>query len=361
MKFREWLICKVFKLSKPNCITRQTSQLGVIYLRVCGLRCLAMLLVILPAIVFAAGAQVEIRGSVATGNYTWTADNFAGFYYDIDDNMKTESLSTTVTEGKTLSSNVVDGARGVVYTTTAQQREFQFDDWGSYNIIGFLAEKYFAGYLETPDSENDVLFTESEDENVLSDQQLLQILIDDDNDITINSDTPLRLKEGYELHILSIDYDGSGVYLELTKDGDEVDSEVVYADSPNMADQTYFYKRDVGDSSDVVLIAVHIQSVFLGVDDDQVTIDGVWQLSDTAVDVSESADYDEMTVQTVTADTITMDNEDNDITLSKDEDISLMPGISIKTADSDDLRYYIYTEESCADLKVEEYKEEIQE
>ena len=320
-----------------------------------------MLLVILPAIVFAASAQVEIRGSVATGNYTWTADNFAGFYYDIDDNMKTESLSTTVTEGKTLSSNVVDGARGVVYTTTAQQREFQFDDWGSYNIIGFLAEKYFAGYLENPDSENDVLFTESEDENVLSDQQLLQILIDDDNDITINSDTPLRLKEGYELHILSIDYDGSGVYLELTKDGEEVDSEVVSADSPNMADQTYFYKRDVGDSSDVVLIAVHIQSVFLGVDDDQVTIDGVWQLSDTAVDVSESADYDEMTVQTVTADTITMDNEDNDITLSKDEDISLMPGISIKTADSDDLRYYIYTEESCADLTIEEYKEEIEE
>jgi len=51
-----------------------------------------------------------------------------------------------------------------------------------------------------------------------------------------------------------------------------------------------------------------------------------------------------MTIQTVTANTITMNNEDNDITLSKNKDISLMPGVSIKTADDDELRYYIYKE-----------------
>ena len=64
----------------------------------------------------------------------------------------------------------------------------------------------------------------------------------------------------------------------------------------------------------------------------------------TASDVSENTEYDKMTIQTVTADSITMNNEDNDITLSKNKDISLMPGISIKTADADELRYYIYKE-----------------
>jgi PGF-CTERM protein len=39
-----------------------------------------------------------------------------------------------------------------------------------------------------------------------------------------------------------------------------------------------------------------------------------------------------------------MNNEDNDITLSKNKDITLMPGVSIKTADDDALRYYIYKE-----------------
>ena len=316
-------------------------------MRLCSLRWFAILLVILPAVVLVTGAQVEIRSSVATGNYTWTADNFAGFYYDIDKNMKTESLTTTVSGGNMLSGNVVDGVRGVVYNTTAQQQEFEFAGWGSYNIIGFLAEKYFAGYVDTPNRINDVLYTESTDKSVLSNQQLLKILIDDDNEETFDSNTPLRLKEGYALRIISIDVDGSGVYVELTKDGESVDSEVISPDSSSVVEQTYFYKTYVGDSSDIVLIAVHFQSVFLGGDTAVATIDGVWQLSDTLVDVAENSDYGKMTVQKVTADSITMDNEDNDITLSKDNDIPLMPGISIKTANSDDLRYYIYTEETC--------------
>ena len=60
--------------------------------------------------------------------------------------------------------------------------------------------------------------------------------------------------------------------------------------------------------------------------------------------MSENTEYDKMTIQTVTANTITMNNEDNDITLSKNKDISLMPGVSIKTADDDVLRYYLYKE-----------------
>jgi hypothetical protein len=28
---------------------------------------------------------LEIRGQIATGNFEWTSKNFAGFYYDIDD------------------------------------------------------------------------------------------------------------------------------------------------------------------------------------------------------------------------------------------------------------------------------------
>lgn len=308
-----------------------------------------ILFAIIPAVAFASSEIIEIRGSVAIGNFTWNADNFPGFYYDIDDNMKTESLTTTVSEGNRLSRNEVDGARGVVYSSTVQPQEFEFEDWGSYKIIGFLAEKYFAGYLESPDSENDVFYTQSGDASMLSDEQLLKILVDDDTEKTFSLDTPLKLKDGYELRILSIDLDGSSVYLELMKDGEKVDSQVVSpaSDSSDMVEQTYLYKVDVGDSSDVVLIAVHFDSVFLGISDNVATVDGIWQLSDKPVDVAADEKYDKMKVQTVTSDTITMDNEDDDITLSRDKDISLMPGINIRTADSDDLRYYIYTEKTC--------------
>ncbi len=46
------------------------------------------------------------------------------------------------------------------------------------------------------------------------------------NDIELHK-TPLELEEGYELAIRSIDIDGNKVYLELIKDGEVVDSEVI--------------------------------------------------------------------------------------------------------------------------------------
>ncbi|MGV8174785.1 MAG: S-layer protein domain-containing protein, partial [Methanothrix sp.] len=142
---------------------------------------------------------VEIRGKVATEGATWTADDFAGFYYDIDDNIKTEELTTVVEDGKLAE----DG--GATYTTTAMADDFEFEEWGQYNVIGFQAEKYFAGYIDTADSTDDILFEKSEDENVLSDEQLLKILKDDDTEMTFTSGTPLALEEGYELSIKSID------------------------------------------------------------------------------------------------------------------------------------------------------------
>jgi S-layer protein (TIGR01567 family) len=299
-------------------------------------------MVLLLATAMAVGAvdSVEIRGKVATEGATWTADDFAGFYYDLDDNIKTEELTTTLTDNKLAEPN------GVVYTTTAQKADFEYEPWGSYNVIGFMAEKYFAGYLDTPDTTDDVLFHESEDENVLSDEQVLQILVDNDDERTLTSGTPLDLEEGYELAISAIDIDGNKVYLELQKDGVVVDSKVISPSKTGatMKDKTYYYKRDIGDSKDVVIVAAHFKNAFRGSDTNLATVDGLWQLSDTPKDVSENTEYDKMTIQTVTADTIIMNNEDNDITLSKNKDITLMPGISIRTADADELRYYIYKE-----------------
>ncbi|MBN1236316.1 MAG: S-layer protein, partial [Methanotrichaceae archaeon] len=173
----------------------------------------SMMLLLATAMVVGAVDNVEIRGKVVTGDATWTADDFAGFYYDIDDDIKTEELTTTVTDGKLLEPD------GVVYTTKAMADDFDFDAWGSYNVIGFMADKYFAGYLDTADSTDDILFEESDDENVLSDEQLLKILVDNDDEMTVTSGTPLALEGGYELAIKSIDIDGNKVYIELSKDG----------------------------------------------------------------------------------------------------------------------------------------------
>ena len=304
----------------------------------------SMMLLLATAMVVGAVDTVEIRGHVATDSDSWNAEDFAGFYYDIDDNIATETMTFTVTDRKLLEPD------GVVYETKAMEDDFDFDEWGNFLVIGFMADKYFAGYVDA-EGTDDVLFEESDDENVLADEQLLKILVDNDDEMTVTSGTPLKMEEGYELGIKSIDIDGNKVYLELSKDGAVVDSKVISpsADNADMKDKTYYYKKDVGDSKDVVIVAAHFKNAFRGADQDLATVDGLWQLSDTVTDVSENTEYDKMTIQTVTSDSIMMNNEDNDITLSNDKDISLMEGVRIKTADpssdeGDVLRWYIYKE-----------------
>ncbi|HPJ83600.1 MAG TPA: S-layer protein domain-containing protein [Methanothrix sp.] len=295
--------------------------------------------------------KVEIRGPVATvvdgATYTWGPQQFAGFYYDIDDNIGQESITLTIT------GEALDEPKGVVYQTVAQKDDFDYEEWGEYWTIGFLAEEYFAAYVEG-DAETAYLYDDSTDDNLMIDEQLSRVLYDDDEERTFTTGTPLKLEEDYELAIEAIDLDGNKVYVQLMKDGAVVDSAVVEPskDGATIKDKTYTYTRDLGDTEDIVVIAVHFKNAFRGADTDLATVDGIWQISDTYTDVEEDTEYDKMTIQTVNAETLTieMDNEDNKITLNKNKDTLLMENVRIITADQDTisaeepLRFYLYKE-----------------
>jgi len=294
--------------------------------------------------------MVEIRGPVATVEdgavYTWDPQDFAGFYYDIDDNIGTESITLTIT------GNVLDEPTGVVYQTKAQKDTFDYEEWGEFWTIGFLADEYFAAYVDG-DRETAYLAFDSTDDNLMVDEQLSKVLIDDDEERTFTTGTPLKLMEDYELAIQAIDLDGNKVYVQLMKDGAVVDSAVVEPskDGAGVQDKTYTYKKWLGDTEKIVVIAVHFKNAFRGTDQDLATVDGIWQISDVVTDVEEDTEYGKMTVQTVDAGTmsIMMNNEDNKITLSKNKKQELMESIKIVTADQDataenPLRFYLMKE-----------------
>ncbi|NPV61458.1 MAG: S-layer protein [Methanotrichaceae archaeon] len=315
----------------------------------------SMMLLLATAMVVGAVDSVQVRGEVQTvvdgTTVSWNPQNFAGFYYDIDDNLGNEQIEMAITDNK------LEEPNGVKYTSSTQLNDFEFEDWGWYNSIGFMGENYFAGYSDQEPTVNGVeiapqLYVESTDTNLLVDEQLLKVLMDDDTEMTVTSGTPLKLKEGYELAIKSIDIDGNKVYLELSKDGSVVDSKVISPskDGATMADKTYYYKMDIGDTQDIVIIGAHFKNAFRGADTNLATVDGIFQVSDTASDVEVDTEYEKMRISSVSADSITMDNKDNSITLSKNKDTALMPDIAIKTADQDTitaedpLRFYIYKE-----------------
>jgi len=311
----------------------------------------AFVLLLASAMAVSAVDTVEIRGPVATvvdgAEYTWDPQDFAGFYYDIDDDIGTESITLDIT------GDALDEPDGIKYETTAQQDDFEYEEWGQYWTIGFLADAYFAAYVDG-DMEDQYLYYDSTDESLMVDEQLSKILVDDDEERTFTTGTPLKLADDYELSIQAIDLDGDKVYVQLLKDGKVVDSAVVEPskDNADVQDKTYTYTMDLGDTEDIVVVAVHFKNAFRGADQDLATVDGIWQIADTYTDVEEDTEYDKMTIQTVDADNryIMMNNEDNKITLNKNKDTLLMENLRIKTADQDEitaedpLRFYLYKE-----------------
>jgi len=326
---------------------------------------LTAMMVLLASAMAVAAQEVDVRSTVhnlGETTVTWDPSTFAGFYYDINKNIGAENITFTLTgtdpASKTLSDTQdANGNRGVVYSTQAQEAKFKFKPWGMYYVIGFLADKYFAAYDNTPtaDVPNGTvpyLYDTSKNRNLMTNEQISKVLVDDNTERTITSATPLVLQEGYQLAVKSIDTDGNKVYVELTKNGQVVDDKVVQPsiDNAKMGDKTYYLKTKVGDTTDIIQIAAHFKNAFRGADTNIATIDGIFQMSDTPTPLKVDQQYDKMAIREVnpTTMTIKMDNKDNQITLSKNKNTVLMQNIFIQTADQDTinaaqpLRFYLY-------------------
>jgi S-layer protein (TIGR01567 family) len=186
----------------------------------------------------------------------------------------------------------------------------------------------------------------------MTNEQISRVLMDTDAQITISSEAPLRLEEGYQLAISSADVNGNKVQLNLSRNGTEIDTKIIQPsiDNADMSDQTYYYKSNIGDTEDIVQLAVHFKNAFAGSNSSIATVDGIFQISDAPVLLKPDGQFDLMSVRQIDPDTlaITMDNKDNQITLSPNKDITLMGEISIHIADQDEisdvepLRYYLY-------------------
>ncbi|NYT18986.1 MAG: S-layer protein [Methanosarcinales archaeon] len=282
----------------------------------------------------------EIRGTIAENEgLNWTPLNFEGFYYNIDEGIGTESLSIVALDGRSIAED------DLVYTTSPEEVSFERGEWGKYEVLGFMAEKYFAGY---PDD----AFEDGRDSvSMMSRGQLSKVLIDEDDKKSVFGGSSLILEEGYALDIIEVDINGDKVFVELTKDGDEVDSTVLSSGNP------YIYEEDLGDVDDVPIIAVNFKEIFSGTETTAVFVEGIFQISDEYLEIESGDDYGEMEVKTISSEKIEMRNSD-DISLSRDDEVEIMGDIHFKVADSSDVRYYPFVEvtvepEEALDVEVD--------
>ena len=180
----------------------------------------------------------------------------------------------------------------------ASIKNFAFKPWGAYRLMYISKKAYFAGYVDEPTQEMvdagvsgaPCLWEKSSEKDLLAEGLISKVLIDDDeNGIkkkggTLSRTSSLKLLEDYQLVIKSIDVEMNRVYLELTRDGQYVDSGTVSAavDAP-IDESTYCYRADLGSARGIVQIAVHFKNAFRGSEENMVNYDGLFQISGSPV------------------------------------------------------------------------------
>jgi S-layer protein (TIGR01567 family) len=277
----------------------------------------------------------EVRGSVAedgNGDYYWDAHSFAGFWYDLDDNKNSEKLSIKVTKN-----NVIE-EEDLWYNTTIVQSDYEADfdvepgnndpDTNmSFPIIGLFAEEYVSIDDEDPG-------------------ELVKLLLDNDDKYTLRTGSALDLPGGYELTAKQIDVEGDKVWMELSKDGEFIEDEVVDVTD---GEATWDYDVDVGDQSDVIVFRCLVTDVFQGQVDSLAVVEGLWLIDyENILEIETSDEFKELEVKEVGGKKIAMFNSGT-ITLSKDKEITLAEDFKLKTADNSTLRYYPFVERTIGD------------
>jgi S-layer protein (TIGR01567 family) len=298
--------------------------------------------------VYTQDTTLPFRNPFSKANFTkalWSFDNFAGFYFDPEDNLGGELLvverlsSRSIPPAEQVTINNTRGflSPGLWYMTPMPSIQFKYRPWGYYNVTALFGELWFAGYGPKTSSEIGNI-------NTMQNYRIIKRIQDSNEILHLNVGGPaLTLGEGYKLLLISVNDNKAAVT--LWKNGNFIETAVIEANT------TYRYKKDFEDAKDLPLLALHIKSVFSDGKNQSVDFDGLFQISDTVVlPVDPGRKFDKLKIFASNSEFIGMINEDDAIDLGRDTSDSIWPemapiwpGIYIRTADNDTLRYYLYT------------------
>jgi S-layer protein (TIGR01567 family) len=279
----------------------------------------------------------------------WNSGNYTNFFmdpenklgsenqFDSDDQFGSETLSLHNVNGRTVlpptGPKVLNGTvilDGFQYTATMRSREYDFLPWGSYYVVPFLGDMWFAGYDRSMDGKQSSL-------NLFDHEKIGRVLIDSEVVQGNVAAGNYSLQEGYEVWIRDVEKDK--IFVQLTKNGVLKDSSIVRSNS------TYIYKKDLDDVKDMPIIKLHVNNIFSNGSIRFATIDGIFQISDQfLLPVEAGLGIGKLQIMSTSIPYVIIMANDEIVNLNSDSTISLGPNMNIRTADNDTLRYYLYSQ-----------------
>ncbi len=276
----------------------------------------------------------EVRGYVAegTGTQAWDASTFAGFWYDLKDNLMTETLQiASPIVGRDIQANTLwyNTTRTTKTLKAYKNQPGSFDSWdlakftatGKYSILGWQGQMYVA----VKDNAKKLSKLIIEQGNATSEKK----------DLTVGETWDIG--DGWTLTAQSIDAKASPrqVWLVLSKNGTKLEDKII------AQGRTYVYiEKSFAGESDVPLFVTYVDSIIAGAATDMVQLRYTWAISTSVTEVKSADVFGSMEVITANNTNLVLKNKDKTVTLTKDGTVDIMGELKFKVADSDTLRYY---------------------
>ena len=292
-----------------------------------------IVMIALVACMFAMPASaetVEVRGEVVNlagaqaADLVWNAYNFGAFWYDLDDDLMTETLTIAA---NTLSpmDRTID-ANCLIYQTTPVYQEYEvhgcegltIEGDAGYYVEGWIGELYVA-----INGRADKLC-----------EPLVEFGGDDMKTLAAGEDW--ELGGGFTLTAKQI-IDGDTAELSLSKDGSELDSKTV------SSGEVYTYTADMAGESDVPVFSCYVDAVFKGFYRNIVQIKYAFLIDDDVLDIDIGNQYGVMEVTTASSSQVTLGNY-NPVDLDLDSTKEIMENMYFEVADDDCIRFYPFVE-----------------
>jgi S-layer-related duplication domain len=266
--------------------------------------------------------DVDTDGDSTDDSWLLDAKNWAGFYYDLNDNISTEKMF--------IKPNAAHGAvtqLNITYETTATTQSYATNYTHNpvvaqtFAVIGFFAEPYVAIGPVSLVAAN----SPATDANA---GKLAKLVIDDDESYLMKTGSTLELGEGYTVVADQIDVDGNKALLRFMKDGREINASIV----TTAANTPGFWDLDatVLGEKDTSVLRVRVESVFQGTQDSLVEISGVWLIDYlNAMEIKDGDDFGKFENATIRDHVFTIDAKN--LSFSGDLNTHLGNGIYLQT------------------------------
>jgi len=271
--------------------------------------------------------RYEIRGMVQNlvgaqpADITWDAYNFAALWYDLDGNQMTETLM--------IAANTLTGPNAdrtidedcLTYQTSPVYQEYEL-----HENEGLTVDGHTGYHLEGWTGDAHVAINNKAD-------KLCKLLVEFEGDEkkTLDVGEAWEMGSGFTLAV-QINYEGNEAWFFLSKDGEDIDNEVV------STGEVYTYTPDIGGEYDIPVFSCYVDGIFK--EHGIVQIKYVFLIDNEVLNINTGKTYGAMEVKTASSSHIILRN-DYPIDLDRDSEKHIMGKIYIRTADNDTtLRFY---------------------